>query len=90
MKKITTPIDHTMSQRRTATPADLQRLLDFLREQHYQTIGPRFRDNAIVYAPIATLEELPIGWTDEQAGGQYRLHKEAGRLSLPTRWDLTR
>jgi sulfhydrogenase subunit beta (sulfur reductase) len=31
------------------------------------------RDQAIVYDDIASLDELPKGWTDEQDGGRYRL-----------------
>lgn len=51
----------------------LQHLLDALREAGYITIAPTRRDQAIVYDEIDTIEELPIGWTDEQQGGAYRL-----------------
>jgi formate hydrogenlyase subunit 6/NADH:ubiquinone oxidoreductase subunit I len=54
---------------------DFQKLLDALRQQGYQTIGPTLRQGAIVYDQIAAVEDLPIGWTDEQDGGTYRLKK---------------
>jgi ferredoxin len=39
----------------------------------YQLIGPTVHDGVIRYAPIENLADLPIGWTDEHAGGKYRL-----------------
>ncbi len=36
-------------------------------------IGPTVRDGAIVYDEVAAAADLPIGWTDEQDGGRYRL-----------------
>jgi sulfhydrogenase subunit beta (sulfur reductase) len=51
------------------------RLLQTLRERHYRIIGPRVRDGAIVYDELTTPSDLPIGWTDEQEGGVYRLKK---------------
>lgn len=55
--------------------ASLQALLDALRRQGYTTIGPRIRDGAIVYDEIQNLNDLPIGWTDEQEKGFYRLKR---------------
>lgn len=54
---------------------DLQKLLDALRQRGYQAVGPTVREGAIVYDQIASVEDLPIGWTDEQDGGTYRLKK---------------
>ena len=48
-------------------------LLDTLRRRGYRVIGPTVRDQAIVYDDISSLADLPRGWTDEQAGGRYRL-----------------
>ena len=48
-------------------------LIDSLQASGYQTIGPRVRDNAVTYAPIETLEDLPRGYDSEQARGEYRL-----------------
>lgn len=53
----------------------LQHLLDALRNNGYQVVGPTMRDSAIVYDDIATVDELPAGWGDEQNAGTYRLRK---------------
>ena len=55
--------------------ADLQRLLDVLRAEGYELIGPTVRDAAIVYDAIERVEDLPAGWTDRQEGGRYRLER---------------
>jgi ferredoxin len=52
---------------------DLQQLLNVLNSEGYRTVGPTLRDHAVVYAEVSTVDELPIGWTEEQAGGAYRL-----------------
>lgn len=57
--------------------ADFQKLLDALRQKGYQPVGPTVRDGAIVYDKITAVEDLPIGWTDEQDAGQYRLKQRA-------------
>ncbi len=41
----------------------------------YQPIGPKARDGAVVYEPISSPADLPVGWSDEQEGGYYRLVK---------------
>ena len=58
----------------TVSREALQTLLDVLAEQ-YEVIGPTVRDNAIVYDRIARLADLPVGWTDRQAPGRYRLER---------------
>ncbi|HTI13503.1 MAG TPA: 4Fe-4S dicluster domain-containing protein [Dictyobacter sp.] len=50
-------------------------LLTTLRAQGYHVIGPTIREEAIVYDTITEPEDLPIGYTDEQGGGHYRLKK---------------
>ena len=50
-------------------------LLEALRRRGYRVIGPTVRDRAIVYDDIASLADLPRGWTDEQDGGHYRLRR---------------
>ncbi|MFW6091673.1 MAG: sulfite reductase subunit A, partial [Actinomycetota bacterium] len=52
----------------------LETLLHTLRES-YRVIGPTIRDGAIVYDDVASLADLPRGWTDEQDGGTYRLRR---------------
>jgi len=52
-------------------------LFDALRRRGYQILGPTVRDGAIVYDELTTMDDLPIGWTDEQEGGAYRLKQRA-------------
>jgi len=50
-------------------------LLDALKNRGYQVFGPTVRDGAIVYDELGSAADLPVGWTDEQEGGAYRLRK---------------
>jgi len=54
-----------------------QRLLDVLQDKGYQVVGPTVRESAIVYETVTAVAELPIGSSDEQDGGSYRLKKRA-------------
>lgn len=54
---------------------DFGMLFDVLRGSGYTVVGPTVSDQAIIYEEISSVDELPIGWTDEQSGGHYRLHK---------------
>ena len=51
----------------------LDDLFEALRRRGYTVIGPRVADGAIVYGELRSSRDLPIGWTDEQDGGHYRL-----------------
>jgi len=55
----------------------LQALIDALRQRGYRVVGPKVRDQAIVYDDIAGVIDLPQGWTDEQAPGRYRLARRS-------------
>jgi sulfhydrogenase subunit beta (sulfur reductase) len=55
--------------------SDLDRLFEALNERGYTIIGPRVRERAIVFDEVASCEDLPIGWTDEQEGGHYRIKR---------------
>jgi ferredoxin len=55
--------------------ADFDALLGALARRGYTVVGPTVRDRAIVYDEIASSADLPIGWTDEQDGGHYRLKR---------------
>ncbi len=59
---------------------DFQRLLDVLQKQGYELIGPTIKEGAIAYDTIASVEDLPVGWTDEQDGGTYRLQQRNDRM----------
>jgi ferredoxin len=48
-------------------------LLQVLTARGYRLIGPTVGEGAIVYDEIHSSADLPIGWTDEQEGGTYRL-----------------
>jgi Fe-S-cluster-containing hydrogenase component 2 len=72
-------------------PTALQTLLDALGRRGYRLIGPTVRDGAIIYDEIQSTTDLPIGWTDEQDGGMYRLKRRAdeayfGYNISPTSW----
>ena len=54
-------------------PATFGRLIDLLRDRGYRTIGPTLEDGAIVYDEIASAGELPVGLTDRQEAGEYRV-----------------
>jgi sulfhydrogenase subunit beta (sulfur reductase) len=56
-------------------PEALGSLVDALRERGYAVLGPTVRDGAIVYEELEGANELPIGWTDRQDGGTYRLER---------------
>ncbi|MCB0121345.1 MAG: sulfite reductase subunit A, partial [Caldilineaceae bacterium] len=55
--------------------SDFHHLFDVLRAQGYTVVGPTVHDGAIVYAELQDVADLPIGWTDEQEGGHYRLQQ---------------
>ena len=54
---------------------NFQLLLSSLRDRGYRTIGPTVSDGAIVYDEFDSIDMLPIGWSDEQEAGSYRLKK---------------
>lgn len=53
----------------------LDQLIRTLAEQGFEVVGPTVRDAAIVYDGIGGVGDLPVGWTDEQEGGRYRLRR---------------
>lgn len=53
----------------------LEDLFSLLRKNKYEIIGPKVQNGAITYQEISSATELPIGWTDEQGAGKYRLQK---------------
>jgi sulfhydrogenase subunit beta (sulfur reductase) len=50
-----------------------QQLFDTLHTLGYQTLGPTVSENVVVYDTIDRVEDLPIGKTDEQSPGSYKL-----------------
>ena len=55
----------------------LQDLFITLTSKGYQVVGPTVREHAIVYDTLSSVTDLPIGYTDEQDGGTYRLKKRS-------------
>jgi len=56
---------------RDALPA----LLGALRARGYQLVGPTLRDGGITLDRIESEADLPIGWTEDQEGGKYRVRR---------------
>ena len=53
----------------------LSALVAALRGDGFRVIGPVVRDGAIDYADVRGVEDLPVGWTEEQEAGRYRLRR---------------
>jgi ferredoxin len=53
----------------------LQRILEILLEMGYTLVGPTLGEGAIIYDQIRGVQDLPIGWTDRQEPGSYRLQR---------------
>ncbi len=60
-------------------PEALEALVVALSDLGYRVLGPRLRDGAIVYDDLQSADQLPIGWTDAQAAGSYRVAARADR-----------
>jgi len=43
----------------------------------FEVVGPTPRDGAVVYDRLESTADLPVGWTDEQEGGRYRLRRRS-------------
>ncbi|OYW21764.1 MAG: sulfite reductase subunit A, partial [Planctomycetales bacterium 12-60-4] len=77
------PSEHLVSSPESAPPISrwlgpkdrLQQLVDELRRRGFSVVGPAVAEEAIVYQEIDRVEQLPRGWTDEQAPGSYRLRR---------------
>lgn len=85
----TAPVDigDTVVVTRVAFP----QLLKALQRRGFRTVGPTVRDGAIVYDEIERVDELPVGWTDAQNDGYYRLRRSEddtlfGYVVGPNNW----
>jgi sulfhydrogenase subunit beta (sulfur reductase) len=54
---------------------DFDALLDALSARGFTIVGPTVREQTIVYDEVSSSADLPVGWTDEQDGGHYRLKR---------------
>ena len=62
-----------MTQPRVIDPGALDALIGELGARGFRVLGPTVRDGAIVYDDLASADALPIGITDVQQPGSYRL-----------------
>ncbi len=51
------------------------RLLTALKQNEFRLLGPTVREGSIVYGEVSSAADFPVGWTDEQDGGTYRLRR---------------
>lgn len=80
-----------MSQRFVCEPQGLEKLFSLLKGEGYGLIGPRLEGEAIGIGQISTPQDLPVGWTENQKGGHYRLVAREDRAHFgftvgPTGW----
>ncbi len=57
--------------------AQLHNLIELLRSDRYTVVGPKVEDDAVVYAEIFGMDDLPKGVRDAQEPGKYRV-KQTG------------
>ena len=57
------------------SPGELDVLISALRNRGYRVLGPTVSNDAIVYDELESAGELPIGFTDRQDAGTYRLER---------------
>lgn len=55
------------------SPLDLSRLVEALRRRGYQVLGPKAQDGELVFGELTSATALPVGWTDRQGPGFFRL-----------------
>jgi len=54
-------------------------IFKLLQQKGYTVIAPSVENKAIVYKEIEDISDLPIGWTDEQTNGKYKLKKRSDK-----------
>jgi len=64
---------------RTFPAGKLATLIAALKSRGYNLIGPTLRDGVIDCAEIDSLDDIPVGWTDVQDTGHYRLQRRGDR-----------
>ena len=68
-------LDDVTAETRVIEPPALEALVAGLRSRGYRVLGPTLRDGAIVYDELESADELPVGWTDVQEPGRYRVQR---------------
>jgi sulfhydrogenase subunit beta (sulfur reductase) len=59
--------------------SNLNEILEHLNKAGYQTIGPKVKNDTLVYEPIDSLEEFPQGFASKQSPGKFRLVSNGSR-----------
>ena len=54
---------------------DFHRLFELLHASGYRVLGPTLQTGAIVLDTLLSPDELPVGWTEVQEAGRYRLQR---------------
>jgi ferredoxin len=75
MTLMTKPIKEKARSQYVIERGDFPSLLGTLAEKGYTLIGPTVRDGTITYERIHSAADLPVGYTDDQEKGSYRLRK---------------
>ena len=70
-----TPSYPRVAARVVVSKASLQKVFDNLRVSGFSLVGPTVREGAIVLDELTQMSELPVGWSDLQAPGRYRLER---------------
>jgi ferredoxin len=53
----------------------LSGLVEVLGARGYRVVGPRLRDDAILYDDLSSADDLPAGWTEIHDPGRYRVQR---------------
>ncbi len=72
---MTSSVDRRVGSRWILDRPGLDALIARFWSAGYKVVGPTVRDGAIVYGEIRSDKDLPIGWTDRQSAGSYRLER---------------
>lgn len=60
-------------------PQAIDALVAALGARGFRVLGPTVREGAIVIDDLTSVSDLPVGWTDVQDGGEYRLRRREDR-----------
>ncbi len=69
--------EHVPGGSRRLSRGDFPAFLAALHGAGYRVVGPTVREGAIVYGEIGEVSDLPIGWTERQEAGRYRLERRS-------------
>ncbi|MFN9721519.1 MAG: 4Fe-4S dicluster domain-containing protein [Planctomycetota bacterium] len=76
------PADPTVAVERFLLRCDLDKLIQLLIADGFDVVGPTIDQEAIVYRELQSADDLPIGWTDLQEPGKYRLQRRDDKAAF--------